>query len=59
MIRANQSYGGPAGLFELAVMKGTSFEYSELTYDTPITNDVLGHLTEDDVTDLLEKVSQL
>jgi hypothetical protein len=31
----------------------------ELTYDTPITNDVLGYLTDRDVTEVLIKIQQL
>jgi hypothetical protein len=31
----------------------------ELSYDTPITNDVLGYLTDKDVTEVLIKIQQL
>ncbi len=32
---------------------------SEITYDTPITDDVLGYLSEDDVTKTLEQIQSL
>lgn len=49
------SYGGPAGLWELAVLDASG----DLTYETPITDDVLGHLTDQDVTDALDKIAAL
>lgn len=53
------SYGFDEDLFELAVLKfyGDSCHY--LTYDTPITNDVLGYLTNDEVLEYLEKIRGL
>lgn len=48
------SYGGDKGLYELAVFKGGS-----LCYDTPITSDVEGYLTPDDVTRLLGQIEAL
>jgi hypothetical protein len=50
----NDGYGRDAGLFELAVLEG-----SGLTYNTPITNDVLGHLTEAEVADVLDRIAAL
>lgn len=49
------SYGGDQGLYELAVLNSKD----ELCYDTPVTNDVLGHLTPDDVTEALRKIQEL
>jgi hypothetical protein len=42
------SYGVEAGLWEMAVLRftGDGIEQFELTYDTPITDDVIGHLDE-------------
>jgi hypothetical protein len=34
-------------------------KYSELCYDTPITNDVMGYLTPEEVTDIMKQVSEL
>ena len=52
------SYGHEAGLWELAVIKGTQGKWS-LEYDTPISDDVLGWLNNQDVEDLLEKIQNL
>jgi hypothetical protein len=49
------SYGGKDGLFEVAVLG----KDGDLTYDTPVTNDVVGYLTEEDVTDVLKQVQEL
>jgi hypothetical protein len=49
------TYGGEDGLYELAVLDSNG----KLTYETPITNDVEGYLTEDDVTKLLEQIQSL
>jgi len=54
------SYGYEQGLFELAVL---SFPYGDeqysLEYGTEITDDVLGHLTEQDVLDVLARIESL
>jgi hypothetical protein len=49
------TYGGKEGLYELAVFGNDG----HITYDTPITNDVLGYLSEQDVTEILIKIQQL
>jgi hypothetical protein len=49
------SYGGKLGLYELAVLD----KNEELTYDTPVTNDVLGHLTPEEVTNYLIQIQDL
>ena len=55
VVKHEYSYGGKDGLYELAVLD----KDGELTYDTPITNDVIGYLREIDVTDVMEKIQQL
>jgi len=54
VVKTNMSYGGKEGLYELAVL----FD-GLISYDTPITNDVIGFLTEDEVTELLQKIEDL
>lgn len=48
------AYCNEAQPYELAVLK-----HGELCYDTPITDDVLGYLTSNEVYDLLDKIEQL
>lgn len=52
------SYGAEEGLYELAVLKGVEDDWY-ICYDTPITEDVLGHLTEEQITNLLSQVQSL
>ena len=54
VIQTSFSYGGPDGLWELAVLKGES-----LCYDTPITDDVLGCCDDAEVADLLVRIAAL
>jgi hypothetical protein len=54
IVRGFGTYGSENGLYELAVLKGSRKNWG-ITYDTPITEDVEGHLTPDDVSDLLAK----
>jgi hypothetical protein len=49
------TYGGEDGLYELGVLG----KDGKLCYDTPITEDVEGYLSEDDVTKLLEQIQLL
>jgi len=55
VVRGPYSYGGPSGLFELAVLGPDG----DLCYDTPITNDVEGWLSEDHVQTLLAQIDAL
>lgn len=55
VVRGPYSYGGDAGLFELAVLDSAG----KLTYDTPITDDVIGYLTDDAVEALLAEIAAL
>lgn len=45
--------------YELAVLKGTSVRNCVLCYDTPITDNVIGYLSESDVTRYLSKIEKL
>lgn len=58
VIRHKNSYGSSLGLYELAVTKGDAGSW-ELCYTTPITDDVIGFLTTDDVTTLLNQIEAL
>jgi len=58
VIRGPQSYGGSEGLYELAVLKGVEKDW-KICYDTPITDDVIGYLSESDVEKLLNEVAAL
>jgi len=55
VIRHSHSYGGKHGLWELAVID----KDENLCYDTEITDDVIGYLTEDTVVDHLEQIFKL
>jgi len=52
------SYGADEGLYEVAIIKGTEDNW-HITYETYITSDVIGHLTESDVENLLNEVAAL
>lgn len=49
------SYGGTQGLYEIAVLDSDK----EITYTTSVTNDVLGYLSKDEVSGVLEQISKL
>lgn len=54
VIKSKFSYGGPAGLYEMAIL-----HEGFITYDSDITDDVLGHLTPEDVERYMAKVKAL
>ncbi len=60
VVQGSHTYGGEAGLYELAVLRfdGDSDSF-ELTYDTPVTHDVLGYLSLQDVANALAEVAAL
>lgn len=49
------SYGGKDGLWELSVL-GLD---GEISYHTPITQDVIGHQTEEQIETILKEISEL
>jgi hypothetical protein len=54
VVKSEYSYGGRDGLYELAIFKD-----GEICYDTPITNDVIGYLTMQEVTDTFIEIQKL
>jgi hypothetical protein len=54
VVKSEYTYGGKDGLYELAVFKD-----GEICYDTIITDDVIGYLRPEDVTDVMAKIQQL
>ena len=54
VVKSEYTYCGKDGLYELAVFKD-----GEICYDTPITDDVIGYLRPEDVTDVMAKIQQL
>lgn len=63
VVRHQWSYGGAEGKWELAVIKytepGEATAASDLCYSTPITDDVMGWLTCDEVAALLHQIAEL
>ena len=55
VVKTPYTYGGEADLYELAVLDSDG----HLTYETPVTDDVEGYLSEDEVTKLLEQIQNL
>lgn len=55
VVRTEFTYGGRKGLYELAVLKD-----GEIHYDNPVANgDVVGYLSEDEVSELMIEVQKL
>jgi hypothetical protein len=60
VVRGPYSEGGRMGLYEIAVIKMTpDMERSEICYDTPVTNDVIGHLKPEYVTEYMIQIQKL
>lgn len=58
VIKKEFSYGGRIDLFELAILKFDGVFYST-TYNTSMTSNVFGYLTNDEVLELLERIKNL
>jgi hypothetical protein len=55
VVKGEHTYGGKNGLYELAVYG----KDGEISYSTPITDDVLGYLSEEDVEKTLSDIKNL
>ena len=55
VVSHTHSYGGRSGLYEVAVLDKDGL----LTYETPVTSDVIGYLSEEDVTYVMKQVQEL
>ena len=55
VVQHSSSYGGKQGLYEIAVLDSTG----DLCYSTPITDNVVGHATEETVLDTLHRIKML
>ena len=53
------TYGYDEGLWELAVLTFVNDTEFHLDYSTPITNDVIGHLSDEDVLAVLAQIEAL
>lgn len=53
------SYGGKDGLWELGVIRFEDEANWDLTYDTPITSDVIGYQTGEEIGELLARIESL
>jgi len=58
IIRWQGTYGAEEWLYEIAVLKGTEKQCG-LCYDTPITDDVIWYLSEEQVLDYITQVEAL
>jgi hypothetical protein len=55
IVQGPHTYGGPNGLYEIAVFG----KDGQITYDTSVTNDVLGYLSEQEVEKTLMDIKNL
>tara|TARA_B100000497_G_C7641714_1_gene385781 strand:+ start:74 stop:361 length:288 start_codon:yes stop_codon:yes gene_type:complete len=59
VVKHDFSYGGKNGLWELAVLDFTVDKLGAITYHTPITQDVIGHLAWNNVESILQEIKEL
>ena len=55
VVKGPHTYGGKIGLYEIAVLDIEGY----ITYETPVTSDVIGYLRPEDVSDVMEKIQKL
>lgn len=59
VVKHSGSYGGPEGLWELAIIRFDSTGEWKIDYETGLSFDVEGWLDDDAVEDWLKKISDL
>jgi hypothetical protein len=59
VIKGPHTYGGPEGLWEIGVIIFKEGGQWNLTYNTSVTDDVLGHLDDDEVNQYLNEIKEL
>lgn len=59
VVHHSYSYGNEDGLWELAVIKFTDDLDWDVNYNTPITDYVIGYLTDEDVEEILNEIKEL
>lgn len=59
VIKCSISYGGCEDLWELDVLKRNDNGNYYINHDTPITNDALGHLSDNEVNNYLSQIKEL
>ena len=61
VVQNDISYGNDRGLLEIAVLRfsGQGPNEFELCYNTPITHDVIGFLSQDDARAILDQIASL
>lgn len=55
VVKFNGSYGYSKDLWEIAILD----KELDLCYSTPITDDVIGYLSDDEVTDIMKQIQTL
>lgn len=59
VVKHPYSYGSMEDLWEVAVIKYDDYGGWDLCYDTDITCDVIGHLSDEEVRDILKRIQEL
>lgn len=59
VVHHSSSYGNEVGLWELSVIEFIDDLDWDITYDTPITEYVIGYLTDENVEEILSEIKEL
>ena len=59
VVKHDYSYGHENDLWEIAVIKYSRDDEWHITYNTDITNDVIGYLSDEEVREILKRISEL